>query len=277
MKPLAGCAACIVFLLFGSAGAESAAMFCNTGSSDSAATNAKTLDTMAWSPLGRLETGWEIYAPLIAQEIATGCPPISPGFAAALAAWQTKHNRPPTGVLEPATFTQMKLVWQMRRPFVAQSHIACPSAPDESELAVARADESYGGKTIELRPDALAAYRKLVAAARTELLAAASDRQLFTIFSGYRSPQYDAARCDREKNCQGLVRASCSAHRTGLAIDMNLGAAPGFAPDSSADANRLFMARSQIYRWLVYNAWRFGFVNYVFEPWHWEWTGEPLH
>jgi zinc D-Ala-D-Ala carboxypeptidase len=20
---------------------------------------------------------------------------------------------------------------------------------------------------------------------------------------------------------------------------------------------------------------RFGFVNYPFEPWHWEWTGEP--
>jgi hypothetical protein len=276
MKPLVGCASCIVLLLFGSAGAESAAMFCNTGSLDATTTNAKTLHTMAWAPLGRMESGWEIYAPLIAQEIATGCPPVSPGFAAALAAWQAKHNRIATGVLDPATFTLVKQELQGRRPFVALSHIACPPSPDESKLAAARPDESYGGKVIKLRPGALAAYREMVAAARAELLAAASDRQLLTIFSGYRSPQNDAARCARENNCQGVVRASCSAHRTGLAMDMNLGAAPGFAPDSSADANRLFMARSQIYRWLVYNAWRFGFVNYVFEPWHWEWTGEPL-
>ena len=26
---------------------------------------------------------------------------------------------------------------------------------------------------------------------------------------------------------------------------------------------------------LVKNAARFGFVNYVFEPWHWEWVGDP--
>jgi hypothetical protein len=252
-------------------------MFCDAGSRDTAITNAKSLETMVWSPLGRAETGWETYAPLVAQEIATGCPPASPGFATALAAWQAKHNRAAMGALDPATFAQMKQVWQERRPFVALSHLGCPAPPDESKLALARPDESYGGKIITLRPAALAAYRKMVAAARNELLAAANNWQLLTIFSGYRSPSYDAARCAREKNCQGLVRATCSAHRTGLAMDVYLGAAPGFAPDSSTDANRLYMSRSQLYRWLVYNAWRFGFANYVFEPWHWEWTGEPLH
>jgi hypothetical protein len=232
---------------------------------------------MAWSPLGRQENGWEIYASLIAQETGTGCPAASPGFSVALASWQAKHNRTATGILDPATFTVMKQLWQERRPFVALSHVACPSAPDEGTLVTARPDESYEGKVIMLRPTALAAYRKMVAAARAELLAAAEDRQLLTIFSGYRSPAYDAARCMREKNCQGLVRATCSAHRTGLAMDLYLGAAPGFAPDSSADANRLYLSRSPTYRWLVFNAWRFGFVNYVFEPWHWEWTGGPLH
>jgi LAS superfamily LD-carboxypeptidase LdcB len=34
------------------------------------------------------------------------------------------------------------------------------------------------------------------------------------------------------------------------------------------------MSGTPAYRWLVANAGRFGFVNYVFEPWHWEWTGE---
>lgn len=277
MKPLAGAIAGLLLVLCGSTGANSAVVFCDAGPRDPAKTNARSLETMTWSPLGRLETGWETYAPLIAQEIETGCPATSAGFAAALAAWQSKHNRPATGVLDPATFTQMKLLWQSRRPFVALSHIGCPSPPDEATLALAGPEESYGGKPIMLRPAALAAYRKMVAAARAELLAAATDRQLFAIFSGYRSPSYDAARCMREKNCQGVVRATCSAHRTGLAMDVYLGAAPGFGPDSSADANRLYLSRSQAYRWLVYNAWRFGFVNYVFEPWHWEWTGGPLH
>ena len=57
-------------------------------------------------------------------------------------------------------------------------------------------------------------------------------------------------------------------------IFMVLGAAPGFTVDSSADANRLYQTRTPAYRWLVNNAGRFGFVNYPFEPWHWEWTGE---
>jgi LAS superfamily LD-carboxypeptidase LdcB len=44
--------------------------------------------------------------------------------------------------------------------------------------------------------------------------------------------------------------------------------------DSSADENRRWQAATPAYRWLVANAARFGFVNYPFEPWHWEWTGE---
>jgi LAS superfamily LD-carboxypeptidase LdcB len=44
--------------------------------------------------------------------------------------------------------------------------------------------------------------------------------------------------------------------------------------DNSSDANRLYQTQTPAYRWLVRNARRFGFVNYVFEPWHWEWTGE---
>lgn len=272
--------AIVAVLLFAasmSTGASGAVVFCDGGLGDAAATNAHSLETLHWSPLGRFETGWETYEPLIAQEIATGCAAASPGFATALASWQTKHDRPATGVMDPATFTLMKELWQERRPFVALSHTTCPAPPDESKLAAVPPDESYDGKHIQLLPGALAGYRKMVAAARAQLLAANADPKLLTIFSGYRSPDYDAARCALQKNCQGLVRAACSAHRTGLAMDIYVGAAPGFGPDSSADANRLYLSRQQIYRWLVYNAWRFGFVNYLFEPWHWEWAGEPLH
>jgi LAS superfamily LD-carboxypeptidase LdcB len=60
-----------------------------------------------------------------------------------------------------------------------------------------------------------------------------------------------------------------------MALDLVVGAAPGQRVDSSADANRLAMSKTPAYRWLVLNAPRYGFLNYAFEPWHWEWAGEP--
>ena len=104
----------------------------------------------------------------------------------------------------------------------------------------------------------------------------ARDPRALTIFSGFRDPDADAARCLAEGNCNGIVRATCSAHRTGLAVDLWVGSAPGQRPDSSADSNRAAMTAGPQYRWLLANAARFGFVNYVFEPWHWEWTGEAI-
>ena len=62
---------------------------------------------------------------------------------------------------------------------------------------------------------------------------------------------------------------------TGYAVDLNLGFAPGSRVDSTSQANRLYQTRTDAYRWLVRNAGRYGFVNYVYEPWHWEWVGEP--
>ncbi|MGH1557071.1 hypothetical protein ACRAWD_03220 [Caulobacter segnis] len=56
-----------------------------------AAVNAASLSTLAWSPFGRPETGWEIYAPRIAAEIGTTCGPGSNGFASALARWQGRR------------------------------------------------------------------------------------------------------------------------------------------------------------------------------------------
>ena len=73
-------------------------------------------------------------------------------------------------------------------------------------------------------------------------------------------------------NCDGLRRAVCSPHRTGTAVDLYVGQAPGLGVDSTTPASREYMARSATYRWLVTNAGRFGFVPYVYEPWHWEYV-----
>jgi D-alanyl-D-alanine carboxypeptidase len=236
--------------------------------------NSMTLHTAAWAVFGRPEVGWEVYAPLAAHEIGVDCPPDAEGFAKALADWQEDHRLASTGIMDEPTLRSLDRIWQGRRPFVAASaHGACPAPP--AELSNARVDEGYSGKQIQLRSGTLEAYRRMVAAARAAEPGLAADRRMLTIFSGYRDPAADAARCAKELNCNAVARATCSAHRTGLAMDLYLGAAPGYGPDSSADPNRLYQSRSNAYLWMVAHARAFGFVNYPFEPWHWEWTGEP--
>jgi hypothetical protein len=177
--------------------------------------------------------------------------------------------------MDAPTLTALRVVWLRRRSFVgASARTVCPPPPAADQLVWASKEEGYSGKPIQLQPPALSAYRAMVAAARAETPAVASDRRLMTIFSGYRDPVSDAPACARDGNCGTIAKANCSAHRTGLALDMYLGAAPGYPPESSADPNRLYQSRSAAYHWLVANAGRFGFVNYPFEPWHWEWTGQ---
>lgn len=240
-----------------------------------AAYNSAAEANLAFSPFGRPEQGWALYEPAIAHEAATACPATSPGFAKAIARWQDRASLIPHGGVDMPTFMAMKAGWQQRRPFVRlRATNVCPTPPEEANLATLPPSDSYRGSTVRLRPRALAAFQAMTAAARREDPRIAAEPELLTAFSGFRSPAYDAARCAREGNCDGVVRANCSAHRTGLAVDLDLGSAPGFAVDSSADANRLHQTQGLAYRWLVANAARFGFVNYAFEPWHWEWTGE---
>jgi D-alanyl-D-alanine carboxypeptidase len=250
------------------------AALCDAGPAEAAAVNAASLFTLAWAPYHRPETGWATYAPRIAAEIGTACPAESPGFAAALTSWQARFRLKPSGLVDASTYAAMNARWHRQRPFAgAAAHGGCPEPPDASLLAVAAPTESYGGKTIQLRADALAAYRKLVAAARPAL--AGGDPDWLTIFSGFRAPDADAERCAADGNCDGVVRAVCSPHRTGYAIDIHVGHGEGMRPDSSDDANRRAMTQTPVYAWLVANAAQFGFVNYVFEPWHWEW-GEAV-
>ncbi|MDB5442131.1 MAG: D-alanyl-D-alanine carboxypeptidase [Phenylobacterium sp.] len=233
--------------------------------------NAQSLDALAWSPFGRPETGWTIYAPLIAREIGTGCAPQTPGFAGAYAAWQGRQRFAADGIFKVDDFPRLRGVIETRRPFVQlTAKGVCPAPPADAALLAASPGEGYGGKIVSLRASALEAYRRMAAAARAQGVATGDD---FKLVSGFRGPVEEAARC-ADGGCNTVSRASCSAHRTGLAVDIYLGRAAGADPVSSDEANRRAIVQTPAYRWLVANADRFGFVNYPFEPWHWEWTGE---
>jgi D-alanyl-D-alanine carboxypeptidase len=246
---------------------------CGTdGWRDAAAANDRSLNSLVWSPFGRAETGWATYAPLIGREAGTRCGPATAGFAAAYARWQAAHKLTVDGILKESDFAAMRNAMALRRPFVQQTAQGlCPAAPADTALAAAAPAESYGGKPIQLRESALTAYRRLVAAARAEGVA---HGEVLKLVSGYRSPAEEAQRCS-DGGCNTLTRAHCSAHRTGLAMDLYLDHPAGQDPTSTDDANRAAMARSPAYRWLVVHAGDYGFLPYPFEPWHWEWTGEP--
>lgn len=238
-----------------------------------AARNASDIDRLAWQPFGRDETGWRTYAPHVAIEIASSCAFDSPGFANALAGWQRTHGKPGTGVMDADTFNVMKVRWHLKRPFVILNRaVGCPPAPPPAALAAAAPKEVYGDKVIQARADALASYRRMVADAKAQDPAIAADPQALMIFSGFRSPLENDLTCLAQGGCDNVSRAPCSAHRTGLAFDLIVGAAPGGRVDSTENANRLAQSQTPAYRWLVRNAHRYGFVNYVFEPWHWEWS-----
>lgn len=241
---------------------------------EAAAGNGRTLQSLEWQPFGR-EYGWETYLPMTQQEIGTRCGAATPAFAAALAAFQARYGLQADGRFGPATFEVLKGIWQERRPFVmARVRGECPAYPERQSLE----EFDWREETIQRpgrmgQPVAIAAYRRMVRDARAEVPELAANPNLLTVYSTYRHPDIDGVRCEDEANCDGLRRASCSAHRTGWAFDINVGEAPGYGIASTNAYNRLVQSRGPAYRWLVRNAARYGFVNYIYEPWHWEYVG----
>ena len=244
---------------------------------DQAVANAISLYSLEWTPFGATEVGWGAYLPLLQKELGTDCEPGASDFAAALAAFQTRYALPATGGFDQATFEVLKGVLQERRPFVmARVRDECPDPPPLRELGYLEAPEEHADRlTRLLRRDVLASYRRMVAAARAEVPEVRNDPELLQIFSGFRDPEADAARCAAERNCDGLRRAVCSPHRTGTAVDLYVGQLLGMGVDSTNPASRQHMTQGATYRWLVKNAGRFGFTPYVYEPWHWEWISPP--
>jgi LAS superfamily LD-carboxypeptidase LdcB len=224
--------------------------------------NADLSREIEWFFAGRTQRGWAIYGDLIGHLVGTTAEPASPEFARAVAAWQKKQGiRPANGIVTVEVWQRMMKALQSGRRFDATP------AP-VGELLETPAEEWYDrGRAPELRKlhrDAYDAYRRMVATARADLGQEANG--YFSIISGYRSAEYQAALRQQAGNPSTAQLAVRSPHFTGRAIDLYVGG----DPVSTADTNRARQVETPAYRWLARNAHRFGFRPYFYEPWHWE-------
>ena len=250
----------------------------STAFAAAAAANSASRATLAWPFGGKLQQGWEIYVPLISNTIGTDDGPGTSDFAAALAKWQGGKGLSSTGVIDDATMTAFVKHWQSQRLGSA----ATPAA--EALMSAPIVDFWDSGRDpnmLQLERETYVAYKRMLAEAAKDLdgkLRFTPDGELapgekfLRIVSAFRSPEYQAALRKREPGVGRAALAKNSPHFTGQALDIYVGG----EPVTTKDANRLIQVQTPAYKWLVKNANRFGFYNYFYEPWHWEYVPARL-
>lgn len=238
--------------------------------------NARLKDSLAWTFGGKAQRGWYLYVSLIQQTIGTEAGAETPEFARAVAAWQSKSNLKPTGIIDAETLSQFVKVWQAQRLNSSQY-------PSDEQLYLAPGTDFYDpSRSAELRKverEAYAAYKRMIAAAADELKLKTSqtdelapNQQFLKIISSFRSREYQNKLRAASPNSGRAGLATNSPHFTGNALDIYVGG----EPVSTKDKNRAIQVQTPEYKWLVKNASRFGFYPYFYEPWHWEYVPRNL-
>jgi len=236
--------------------------------------NARLRGSLQWGFGSKTQIGWNIYVPLISHTIGTEAGPDSSDFALALSKWQEKSGLAGTGVLDRETLESLTKYWQSRRLGRAglSANDSLLSAPIAEFFDATRAPD-----LLQLERETYAAYRKMIAAAATDLkkelqLTATGDlapnEKFLRIVSAYRSPEYQQELRRKEPNAGRAALAKNSPHSTGQALDIYVGG----EPVKTLDSNRLIQVQTPVYKWLVKNAHKFGFYPYFYEPWHWEYV-----
>src|SRR5215510_1971078 len=226
--------------------------------------NARLKSDLNWAFGAKQQRGWYLYVPLIQSLLDTDSAPETNAFAQALANWQRSAGLTSTGVLSQETWMKMVSMFQSRR-------IKDRSVPATQALTLVSASEFFDQERPEslrcVERQAYAAYKKLVAAASTELaLDRASTEKWLKIISAFRSPAYQAQLRRQSPRSGRAGLALNSPHFTGRALDVYVGG----EPVSTDDRNRALQVNTKVYQWLVKNAERYGFYPYFYEPWHWE-------
>ena len=239
-----------------------------------AAENGRSVTGLNWNFGGRVQTGWQIYEPLIADTIGTTTEPSTPEFAAALSKWQSTHSLPPTGILDEDTLWNLTRYWQSLR-------LGRSDFPGPDKLISAPITDFYDptrdADLLQLEKETYAAYKRMIAAAAKDLSAEvhftrngelAPGEKYLRIVSAFRSQEYQDKLRSKSPGSGNAALAIHSTHSTGQALDIYVGG----DPVSTKDPNRLLQTQTPVYKWLVKNAKRFGFYNYFYEPWHWEYV-----
>ena len=236
--------------------------------------NAGLRRSLQWPFGARMQSGWDLYSPLIGQTIGTDASPDSPDFAQALSTWQAKSGLPATGILERDTMQAFVKYWQSRR----LNRAAYPSADQLLSAPITEFfDRTRDPSLLSLERETYAAYKRMLAAAAKDRslglrLTAdgelAPDEKFLRIISAFRSREYQASLRKTEPNAGRAALAKNSPHFTGQALDIYVGG----EPVTTKDANRAIQVETPAYKWLVKNAHKFGFYPYFYEPWHWEYV-----
>ena len=234
--------------------------------------NAKLKNNLVWTLGAKTHRGWYIYVSLIQQTTGTEAEPETLEFARAVSVWQQKFGLSASGVIDSDTLLKLIESWQARR-------LKSSRFPSESELLNAPIadfyDQTRDVALLQVERETYAAYKKMIAAAATELNLKttktgelAPDERYLRIISAFRSREYQE-KLRRESPDSGRAGLAVnSPHFTGRALDIYVGGEPTI----TKDPNRAQQAQTPAYKWLVKNAERFGFYPYYYEPWHWEYV-----
>jgi len=239
-----------------------------------AAENSNSVSNLNWTFGGRVQTGWQIYAPLVAETLGVHSDAGTPEFAAALSKWQSSRGLTANGIIDENTFGTFTKYWQSLR-------LGRSDFPGPDKLFTAPITDFYDptrdADLLQLETQTYFAYKRMIAAASKDLgrdVKFTKDGQLapgekyLRIVSAFRSQEYQDKLRAKSPNSGRAGLALHSAHNTGQALDLYVGG----DPVSTKDDNRLLQTQTPVYKWLVKNANRFGFYNYFYEPWHWEYV-----
>jgi zinc D-Ala-D-Ala carboxypeptidase len=232
---------------------------------------------LSWAFGGKQQRGWYLYAPLISRTLGTEKDSATGDFASALSRWQKGSGLEPSGVLDDTTLYRFVSDWQS-----ARLKDKTPARADQLLLAPTSDfyDPSRPEELRQVERETYAAYKRMVAAALADpaldLKGTASgelapDEKYLKIVSSFRSREHQESLRRQSPNSGRAGLAVNSPHFTGRALDLYVGG----EPVETKDSNRAAQVQTQIYRWLVKNADRFGFRPYYYEPWHWEYVGAP--
>lgn len=241
--------------------------------SKAASTNAELENSLRWTFGKKEQTGWYLYVPLIQHTLKSEEATESKEFAFALSVWQKENSLAPSGVLDEETLMALIKFWQSRR-------IPKLYEVDESTLFHALIEDFFDPtrdtNLLYVERETYKAYKKMISAAAKDLDlkikngTLIGDNKFLTIISAYRSRAYQEQLRKKEPDAGRAQLAFTSPHFTGRALDIYVGG----EPVTTKDPNRTIQVETKVYKWLVKNAEKFGFYNYFYEPWHWEYVPE---